>query len=301
MKKTIIALILALVICAPFTLPVFAADGSSFETAIRLTPQPGDERRSPLEGYVPVAFTFERFDQNVYFVFTTANASHYVLHWSSGALRFDIYDSGRNLVHEDSGGLEAGARETYYVRVSFRGQERSFNRDAPINVEIGVLEYTPEWRMPGWILISVLVVYLVGLVFYRRYMLKNYDFNPLEIMPLLVSMGTAMVWMAAVLFLGFTGEPWALFLAMSPGFIMITLKLLSKTREPKIIAINTALMLGFYMIMAFVMVFVFLFVMLAAAAIVMFGAVGWVLRSGSGKKKCMHCGQVYSGNSCPRC
>jgi hypothetical protein len=82
---------------------------------------------------------------------------------------------------------------------------------------------------------------------YKRFMVKKYEFNPLG-WPLYISMGLVMVYMVAMMALGFEAM-WPIPLLMIPGFAIMTVNLLKKTKEPLIIIINTVLMLLLYALM----------------------------------------------------
>ena len=287
--KKIFTLVIALVVFVILALPVLAADGSSFENAIRLTPQPGDERGTPLDGYVPVTFTIEEFEQSVYFVFSAASSGSHLMNWN-GTLRFDIYDSKQNLLYENNSSyFEAKSGETYYIRAyysAFGVNERQFNQNAPYTMDFGIVEYTPETKAPGHpaVWIGSFIVFLIVVAFpYRRYMLRTYEFDPIERKPFLISFVLAMVYMGFMWFVG--GMPmWPLVAAMAPAFIITSLKLLSKTREPKVLLINTALMLGFYSMMGFVAALFFGLVVGVAIFLLLTGALRGVFAGGGGQK-----------------
>jgi len=284
----------ALAVCALLATPAFAAAGDSFQTAIRLTPQPGDERGSPIEDFKYTDVTIEEFEQSVYFVFTAANSNNHMVYWK-GSLRFDIYDGKQNLIHENINTVrfETKAGDTYYVRVTYGSGQGSFNRDAPINAEIGILAFTPETQLlPPFVWIALFLGFLVVVAFpYRRYMLRKYDFDPIERKPFLFSFALATVYMALEWFMQW-GPMWPLVAAMAPAFIITSLKLLSITREPKILAVNTALMLGFYSMMGFIAGLFFLVVVIIMIAFVVFGGMRGALSGGGrGGRTCRKYGR----------
>jgi hypothetical protein len=302
MKKSMITLAMILVMCSLLALPALAADGSSFETAIRIPLQPGDERGSALdENYTKTPFTFTSFDQSVYFVFTPDTTDAIRFDWT-GQLRFHLYDDRLNPI--DLGDDEVQRGNTYYLRVEFRGNEATFNRDAPINAEIGVILYTPEWQAPLWLVLGLFGGFLFVVLFpYRRHMIKNYELNPVELKPLLYSMGLSMVYMAVMMFASLNAM-WPIFLCMAPGVVIPTLKLLKVTKKPKILAIHIVLMLGFYGLMGLVAMFVFFLVVMAAVVVFGLKVLPMVLRSGGGgsggggeTSTCPGCGSLKYKNS----
>jgi hypothetical protein len=294
MKKAIFVLTIVMVMCGLFTLPAFAddddnstpvlaAEGSSFENAIRLTLQPGDERGSPLEDFKYTEFTLDYFEQSVYFVFTPDKTDTLQYEWT-GQISFHLYDDRFNPILGDN---EVQRGNTYYLRVEFRGNEAAFNRDAPINAEISVILYTPERQLGApWMWITLFLGFLFVVAFpYRRYMLKKYEFDPIEKKPLFISFGLVVVYSLLMWFAGL-GAMWPLMLAMLPSIVITTLKLIKITKDPKILAINTVLMLGFYGMMAFIAVMVFfLLVMIAFGYVLFFYILPMVLRSGGGGSK----------------
>jgi len=156
---------------------------------------------------------------------------------------------------------------------------------------------TPEWQTPLWLVLGLFGGFLFVVLFpYKRYMIKNYELNPVELKPLLYSMGLSMVYMA-VMMVASLNAMWPIFFCMAPGVVIPTLKLLKITKDPKILAIHVTLMLGFYGLMGLVAMFVFFLVMMAAVAVGGFFVLKMVM---GGRGKCSRCGATagWGASSC---
>jgi hypothetical protein len=91
-----------------------------------------------------------------------------------------------------------------------------------------------------------------------------------------------------------------------PGFLIMTIKLLTKTRNPIMLVINTLLMLGFYFLMGWVAAMLFLvFVIIMIFLVIFGGGLPAALRGGGrggGTRTCSKCGMALgSALSCPGC
>ena len=119
MKKAIVTLTMTLIICVLFALPALAADGSSFDTAIPITP--GTRSDSETADIKLQSVTHE-----IFYVFTAEEAGVYKF-WETNLSVF-LYNNERNrianLVNEFR--LEAG--ETYYLRVHSMWKENTPHR-----------------------------------------------------------------------------------------------------------------------------------------------------------------------------
>ena len=286
MKKSIFALVLVLLVFTMFALPALAADGSSFETAIRITPHVfrGSSHNVSYEDLDYVTVPIDEPGQSVYFVFTTNEAGRYSPSVQGIAIySMEYFDSGLNPF--DGRPEEFEANTTYYIR--WTSTARNFNNLNPDmqRVSMAIADMTqvvPERQLPLWLVLGLFGGFLFVVLFpYRRYMKKNYDLNPVELKPLLISMGLSMAYML-IMMIASLHAMWPIFLCMAPGVVIPTLKLLKVTKKPKILAIHLILMLGFYGLMGLVAMFVFFLVMMAAVVVGGFFVLKMVMGRGGG-------------------
>jgi hypothetical protein len=276
MKKRMITLTLVLMMCLSFAAMTASADsggpGGSFETAIRITPTKHDEE----EVYTNAAFAEK--DQAFYFVFTAGSTGKHYL-FAQGRAKIELYDSSQNHIERTVTYADLEENATYYLKVTSTALDFESNRDFGVSVvdETEAPESTALGA--GWSMLLVLVVfggYFIAINFpYKRYLLRKYEFNvlgfPFKLSMILVIVSTIVVTIAGTL------EEWFFILAplsLAPGFIMLTLSLIKKTREPKIIIINSVLMAGFYVMVGIAAMAAAWVAMLLIGAMLLFGALG---------------------------
>ena len=339
MKRTISILILTLFMCSTFALTIFAAANTveisgKFEAAKPIIRTSYDDYRNDKGEYE--IHTFDSYDHVHYFTFTTDEGGEFSIGGHGNLFKTygigscyttAIFDSSFNEVEKKNGRVwELEENSTYYIAVSFFNDENSFNRHSSAHdCGFGILLVDETAREDGWaiefgswqslIVIAIPIVFIIIIFFpYKKYMLGKYEFNPVGL-PFKITMGL----MALNASFGFLltelgvgverfGEmwnllPWFFAILIIPGFIAMTIKLISKTRNLVIIIMNTILMGAFYFLMAYVTLTLVWVIITIVLIMIILGAGGlaMTMKSGGGGRKCSVCGKTLTGSSGCNC
>jgi hypothetical protein len=255
MKKLCLTLALFCLLAPILALPVLAAAGDSFETAIPLIPLVLDVEQWQKDEYdrVYTTFTFTEPGQSVYFVITTESGGRYSTNMTGLNYSREIYDSDFNIVKSDTRLNLNDANSNYFIKITSNMREHRFE---PHEIGIQVIDLTSDQTIAlsaWWALFAAVGFFIVINFPYKRYILNKYGFNPMG-KPLKYSMIAVAVF-AAVGATGVFGEiniiP-IIVLMMLPGFAIMTIQCIKQCKSPLIIAVNTVLMGGFYAMMAIV-------------------------------------------------
>ncbi|MCL2627112.1 MAG: hypothetical protein FWD44_00230 [Oscillospiraceae bacterium] len=321
MKKLAVTIVLALILCVSFALPAFSSgDGSSFDTAIPLNVFGNAKRDQSMDDFGPVTGTFADREQFIYYTFTTSGEGYYTIRRDAQSAAIKVYDSNRNEIHDAAGSstinIELKANSKYYFTITSVATENSFEREnyRTFRLAVGDISGDAEkWSVGGiWSFIIFFGIPLgfAAVVFfpYRKYMIRTYEFNPIG-KSFLFSMGLVIVCFLLHFFkLGdIFMKPWFIGIVMLPGFLIMTLSLLKKTRNMVVILINTGLMAIFYIIMAVaaIMLFMIFATIVVLAFIIMVAGKTMTMKSGGGgPTNCPSCqgpAGPYSGGKCSNC
>ena len=183
MKKIIVTLALALVLCVSFAVPALAANGASFDTAIPL-PQ--------LDRFRDSAYTTGTFNGQfspVYFRFNTNDRTRVHEIYSRGSIFVEVFNANRESV------LRAPRRGARTVQVSWPNDAVGYIRITPrgsnpnpefrvMMVEgaaTGIENPTALWNyivQYWWMGIIVLVYFYLYGWGYREYIRVRYEYDP---------------------------------------------------------------------------------------------------------------------------
>jgi hypothetical protein len=253
MKKTIVIMTLALVLCVLFAVPALAADSSNFDTAIQI-PQPMPRGES-----VAVPATFEYYGQEIYYVFTAAETGIHRLYRNNTAVSIRLYNSDFNIIAEYTDEVRLVADETYYVQITstFRGGERTFLRDAKRDVSFTIVsdpggvtfnETMYLIRNYWWTIFIVIgYVFLMNFV-YRIWVYSRYEYDPMGGVfkgSFVVSGIILVLGMFDVAGLGTAGW-WVLAIPGAVAMVIISIQLFVKTKNIALVILNLVLLSVFY-------------------------------------------------------